>query len=42
MDALSRVRQEIATVVSEIRLPKALAYRVLCKEELKIEPGDKV
>ncbi len=42
MDALPRARQKIATIVSELRVQKALASRVPGNAELKVEPGDKV
>ncbi len=42
MDALSLVRQEVAIIVSEMRVQKALTSRVPRNAELKIEPRDKV
>ncbi len=42
MDALSRARQEMATIVSEMPVQKALTSRVPRNAELKIEPADKV
>ncbi len=42
MDSLIRARQKMATIVSELRVQKAVASRVQRNAELKIEPGDKV
>ncbi len=42
IDALSRARQEMGTIVSEFLLHRALAFRVPRNAELKIEPGKKV
>ncbi len=42
LDALSWARQIKATIVSEMRVQKALTSRVPRNAELKIEPGDKV
>ncbi len=42
MNALSRARQEMATIVSELRIEKALASRVPRNADLKVEPSDKV
>ncbi len=42
MHALSCARQEIATIVAEMRIQKAIASRVPRNAELTIEPGGKV
>ncbi len=42
MDALSVARQEMDTIVSELRVQKALASLFPRNTELKIEPGYKV
>ncbi len=42
MDALSVARQEMDTIVSELRVQKALASRFPRNAKLKIEPGYKV
>ncbi len=39
MDSLLHARQEMATIVSELRVQKALPSRVPRNAELKIEPG---
>lgn len=42
IDAMSRARQEMDTVVAEIRIRKALASRIPRNADLSIEAGDKV
>ena len=42
MDALSRAHQEMATIVTETRIHKALASWVSRTAGLTIQPGDKV
>ncbi len=42
MDSLSRARQEMVTIVAEMRIQKALASRVRRNADLTIQPGDKV
>ena len=40
MDALSRVRTEMATIVGEMRMHNTLARRVSSNADLIIESGD--
>ena len=42
MDALSRARQEMATIIAEMRIRKALASQDPRKADIKIEPDYKI